>query len=89
MPLLPLRFGQNLPMKRLTPILLALFTTVLISGFLILSAPSTGHTQSLGGFSQRRVAILEFQNISVAVSRGLFAQILGLIGRLRPLAHPT
>ena len=64
MPLLPLRFGQNLPMKRLTPILLALFTTVLISGFLILSAPSVGHTQSLGGFSQRRVAILEFQNIS-------------------------
>ena len=48
-----------------------------------------GDTQSLGGFSQRRVAVLEFQNISVAVSRGLFAQILGLIWRLRPFTHPT
>ena len=30
-----------------------------------------------------------FQLAEVAVSRGLFAQILDLIGRLRPLAHPT
>ena len=30
-----------------------------------------------------------FQLAEVAVSRELFAQILGLIGRLRPLAHPT
>ncbi len=32
---------------------------------------------------------ITFQLAEVTVSRGLFAEILRLIGRLRPLAHPT
>ena len=52
-------------MKKFTaPILLTLLATVLMSGSLILSSLSTGHAKSLGDGSQRRVAVLEFQNIS-------------------------
>jgi len=46
---IPSNFCQYFPMRKFTaPIQLALLTTVLISGFLILSAPSVGHAQSLG-----------------------------------------
>ena len=43
----------------------------------------------IGAKVVRHERYITFQLAEVAVSRGLFAEILGLIGRLRPLAHPT
>jgi hypothetical protein len=43
----------------------------------------------IGAKVVRHGRYMTFQLAEVAVSRGLFAQILGLIGRLRPPAHPT
>jgi hypothetical protein len=43
----------------------------------------------IGAKVVRHGRYITFQLAEVAVSRGLFAQILGLIGRLRPPAHPT
>tara|TARA_B100000959_G_scaffold194965_1_gene203978 strand:- start:219 stop:1508 length:1290 start_codon:yes stop_codon:yes gene_type:complete len=43
----------------------------------------------IGAKVVRHGRYMTFQLAEVAVSRELFARILGLIGRLRPLAHPT
>ncbi len=43
----------------------------------------------IGAKVVRHGRYITFQLVEVAVSRGLFAEILGLIGRLRPLEHPT
>jgi hypothetical protein len=43
----------------------------------------------IGAKVVRHGRYITFQLAEVAVSRGLFAKILGLIGQLRPLAHPT
>lgn len=43
----------------------------------------------IGAKVVRHGRYITFQLAEVAVSRELFAQILGLIGRLRPVAHPT
>ena len=43
----------------------------------------------IGAKVVRHGRYMTFQLAEVAVSRGLFARILGLIGRLRTLAHPT
>jgi hypothetical protein len=43
----------------------------------------------IGAKVVRHGRYITFQLAEVAVSRGLFAKILGLIRRLRPLAHPT
>jgi hypothetical protein len=43
----------------------------------------------IGAKVVRHGRYMTFQLAEVAVSRGLFAQILGLIGQLRPTAHPT
>ena len=43
----------------------------------------------IGAKVVRHGRYITFQLAEVAVSRGLFSEILGLIGRLRPPAHPT
>ena len=43
----------------------------------------------IGAKVVRHGRYMTFQLAEVAISRGLFARILGLIERLRPLAHPT
>ncbi len=43
----------------------------------------------IGAKVVRHGRYITFQLAEVAVSRGLFAEILSLIGRLRPVAHPT
>ena len=43
----------------------------------------------IGAKVVRHGRYMTFQLAEVAVSRELFARILGIIGRLRPLAHPT
>ena len=43
----------------------------------------------IGAKVVRHGGYLTFQLAEVAVSRGLFAKILGLIRHLRPLAQPT
>ncbi len=43
----------------------------------------------IGAKVVRHGRYITFQLAEVAVSRGLFAKILGLIRRLRPVTHPT